>query len=139
MLFRSASSILVPILALASAAAPVDENVSDAFSSEFFEEEGAEQLVWSRRYERSRANRSMAIALHGTTCVVCGFSFDSFYSGIAGDYVEIHHLEPVSTMGGPRAVDPRTELVPLCANCHRAAHRRWPPFSPEELRMAISG
>lgn len=135
----AASSILVPILALASVPEHSDNEPAAPFSTEVYDEEGAEKLAWSRRYERSRTNRSMAISLHGTSCIVCGFSFRAFYAGLAGDYVEIHHLDPVSTMGGPRVVDPRTELVPLCANCHRAAHRRWPPFSPEELRTAVTG
>ena len=104
---------------------------------EVFDEEGAEKLELSRRYERSRANRAVAIELHGTNCTVCGFSFSSFYGNLAKGYVEIHHLTPVSSMDGPRVVDPRTELVPLCANCHRAAHRRWPPFSPDELRREV--
>lgn len=131
----AASSIFVPVLELATV--PADPNAPG--SAEVFEEEGAEKLQWSRRYERSRANRAIAIELHGTACNVCGFSFSSFYGNLANDYVEIHHLTPVSSMEGPRVVDPRTELVPLCANCHRAVHRRWPPFSPDELRAAVAG
>lgn len=131
----AASSILVPVLELAADSA----DPSTLGSAETFDEEGAEKLQWSRRYERSRANRAISIELHGTTCQVCGFSFTSFYGGLANDYVEIHHLTPVSSMEGPKVVDPRTELVPLCANCHRAAHRRWPPYAPDELRSAIAG
>jgi predicted HNH restriction endonuclease len=99
--------------------------------------EGQEQLVLSRRYERSSINRRMAIEMHGRTCIVCQFSFSSSYGSIAGDYVEIHHLVPVSFLDGPTPVSPKEDLVPLCSNCHRMAHRRWPPYSPEELREAL--
>lgn len=85
------------------------------------------------RYERSRSNRSVAIALHGSSCIVCGFNFGTVYGDVGQGYVEVHHLLPVHMMESPRAVDPRTELVPLCANCHRMAHRRTPPLSPREL------
>jgi 5-methylcytosine-specific restriction endonuclease McrA len=37
-------------------------------------------------------------------------------------YIQIHHIKPVSEYEGE--VDPETDLVPLCANCHAMAHRR---------------
>lgn len=99
--------------------------------------EGEEQLVLSRRYERSPINRRIAVEIHGRICRACRFSFDRSYGPLAGGYIEIHHLVPVSTLNGPTLVDPESDLVPLCANCHRMAHRRWPPYSPEELQEAI--
>jgi 5-methylcytosine-specific restriction protein A len=101
-----------------------------------FASEGERYSVLSNRYERSRANRAAAIAVHGSSCIVCQFSFDENYGSLARGYVEVHHLIPVSSMGGPRPVNPITELVPLCANCHRMAHRRWPPYTPQELSDA---
>ena len=98
-----------------------------------FQEEGREFETTSRRYERSRSNRAAAIAVHGSQCMVCGFDFDATYGPIADGYVEVHHLVPVSTMESVRVVNPYKDLVPLCANCHRMAHRRWPPFTPSEL------
>lgn len=101
-----------------------------------FASEGQKYSVLATRYERSRANRAAAIAVHGSSCVVCRFSFDESYGDLARGYIEVHHLMPVSSMGGERPVDPITELVPLCANCHRMAHRRWPPYTPQELADA---
>ncbi|SLK12103.1 HNH endonuclease [Arthrobacter sp. P2b] len=101
-----------------------------------FASEGQKYSVLATKYERSRANRAAAIAVHGNSCVVCQFSFDESYGDLARGYVEVHHLVPVSSMGGARPVDPITELVPLCANCHRMAHRRWPPYTPQELSEA---
>ncbi|MDN3937546.1 HNH endonuclease [Arthrobacter sp. YD4] len=105
-------------------------------SPEVYDVEGEVSYGWSRRYERSQANRALAIELHGRTCAVCGFNFDDCYGTLAGGYVEIHHLVPVSSMDVPKVVDPRTDLVPLCANCHRMAHRRWPPYTPTELQAS---
>lgn len=101
-----------------------------------FAYEGKKYSVLANKYERSRANRAAAIAVHGSSCTVCQFSFDESYGDLARGYVEVHHLLPVSSMGGARPVDPVTELVPLCANCHRMAHRRWPPYTPQELSNA---
>lgn len=113
------------------------ESTAEIGSVDFsFASEGQSHSVLSTRYERSRANRAAAIAVHGSSCAVCQFNFDENYGDLARGYVEVHHLIPVSSMGGPRPVDPLTELVPLCANCHRMAHRRWPPYTPQELAEA---
>lgn len=85
--------------------------------------EGRELIVQHVTYERSRKNREMAIKIHGTVCQACGFDFDEVYGrDHAGSYIEIHHVRPLSEHEGE--VDPRSDLVPLCANCHRMAHRR---------------
>lgn len=102
------------------------------------DEEGREIYSISKRHERSRSNRALAIQIHGKRCKACSFDFDEFYGSIAQGYIEVHHLLPVSMMSVPSVVDPRTELVPLCANCHRMVHRRWPPYSLGELRNQIN-
>lgn len=135
----SSLSILLPIVQLLDphfqddGSQDDDENVEDSY-----DEEGQVTYRWSRRYERSAANRALAIELHGRTCLVCRINLNEYYGPLASGYVEIHHLIPVSSMDGPATVDPRTDLVPLCANCHRMAHRKWPPYTPTELRASIS-
>src|SRR5215212_6626810 len=85
--------------------------------------EGRERIIQHRRYERSQRNRERAIEIHDTVCEVCGFDFDKVYGFEHADsYIEIHHVKPLSEYEGE--VDPATDLVPLCANCHRMAHRR---------------
>lgn len=110
----------------------------DELEGRFFQEEGGLRLILSRRYERSRLNRKVAIEFHGRKCRVCKFSFDETYGSLSEGYIEIHHLVPVSQMGGPKPLDPRVDLVPLCANCHRMVHKAWPPLSPERLRQIIT-
>ena len=79
----------------------------------------------------------MAIKLHGTRCQACGFDFDEFYGrDQAGSYIEVHHVKPLSEHEGE--VDPASDLVCLCANCHRMAHRRRTSVnSIDELRIMI--
>ncbi len=38
-----------------------------------------------------------------------------------GESYYIHHIKPVSE-SGVREVNPATNLVPVCANCHRMIH-----------------
>jgi 5-methylcytosine-specific restriction protein A len=99
--------------------------------------EGRKRIVQHVSYERSQKNRARAIEIHGTTCAVCGFNFDEFYGrDYANGYIQIHHIRPLSEHEG--AVDPATDLIPLCANCHAMAHRRRTSVTPiEELKALV--
>lgn len=74
------------------------------------------------RYERDPEARRACIAHHGTSCAVCGFSFEVAYGEIGKDFIDVHHVVPVAQLGGGYELDPLTDLVPLCANCHAMAH-----------------
>jgi hypothetical protein len=99
--------------------------------------EGRKRLVQHVKYERSSKNRERAIEIHGTICEVCRFDFDETYgNNYADSYIQIHHIKPLSQYEGE--VDPETDLVPLCANCHAMAHkRRKTVTSIEELKELI--
>lgn len=97
------------------------------------EDEGALTEAIVKRRERSLRNRVMCFAIHGYECSVCMVKPRSTYNFV-GDILEVHHLEPLAAQSKPRKFDPREDLVPLCPNCHRAIHRRNPPYTPKELR-----
>jgi len=86
--------------------------------------EGSARVSYVTTYERSPVYRAQAIAIHGVNCKACGFNFESFYGEYAKDYIHIHHLQPVSELDAPQAINPLEDLVPLCANCHSIVHRR---------------
>ncbi len=50
-------------------------------------------------------------------------SLGDVYGNIGEGYIEVHHLNPISQTEGSHKVDPTTDLVPLCANCHAMIHR----------------
>lgn len=101
--------------------------------------EGAKVSVVVNRYERDRRNRSAALAIHGHTCKVCGCDMGSCYGAAASGLIEVHHTTPVSRLGPDYVINPKTDLVPLCPNCHAVAHRRDPPYSVEELQTLLKG
>lgn len=87
------------------------------------DEEGKKRIVQHITYERSAKNRARAIEIHGTKCLACGFDFNETYgTAYARDYIEVHHVQSITEQGG-RPVNPETDLVPLCSNCHSMAHR----------------
>lgn len=99
--------------------------------------EGNIVKVAVNRYERDRKARAACLAHHGTTCVVCRFNFEDAYGVIGRNFIHVHHLREISTLGPDYKIDPLTELIPLCANCHNMVHRRKPAFTPPELRRKL--
>jgi hypothetical protein len=91
-------------------------------------------------FARNTALRNDAIKTYGLRCAVCSFHFGEAY-GLAGEgFIEVHHLEPVSMIAqkaGAQLSTSINDVRPLCANCHRMAHRRQPPFSVAELKAMI--
>jgi 5-methylcytosine-specific restriction protein A len=101
--------------------------------------EGGAKQYYGRRYERDPANRRQAIAFHGLRCAACGFDFEEAYGIRGSGFIEIHHNKPLAATGNEQLVDPKTDLVPLCANCHRMIHRyRSNVISVEDLKKIVS-
>lgn len=83
-------------------------------------------------------------ALHGghIFCECCGFDFQKAYD-IDDEYIEIHHRFSFSQTEGEHPVNSQTDLVPLCANCHRMIHHgqggKGNCMSLEELKRKYKG
>lgn len=103
--------------------------------------EGAVTRVEVNRYERDRRNRAAALAIHGFNCNACGVKLSDVYGEIALDFIEVHHVTPVSEVGENYQVNPATDLVPLCPNCHAIIHRDPQTMSVNALkeRLALAG
>lgn len=102
------------------------------------EKEGRRILYYTSRYERSPRNRAEAIRIHGTKCQVCGFDFSEVYGEIGDGFIEVHHITPLSSKNAVVRIDPATDLVCLCANCHRMIHKAPNGvYSVDELRSLI--
>ncbi|WP_081702961.1 HNH endonuclease [Desulfuromonas sp. TF] len=84
--------------------------------------EGAVKEYYGKRYERSAVNRQQAIKHHGLTCI-CGFNFEKSYGARGADFIEVHHIKPIHTYQQEQHVDPKTDLITVCSNCHRMIHR----------------
>lgn len=93
-------------------------------------------------FRRNPALRKAAIEKYGLICAVCGFDFRATYGLLGEGYIEIHHLRPLAERRDlarkakwETTVD---DVVPLCANCHRMAHRERPALSLDRLKSALS-
>lgn len=100
--------------------------------------EGAKKRVEVNRYERDRRNRAAALAIHGYACKACGLDMATRYGMAATGLIEVHHVTPVSVLGPDYRINPSTDLLPLCPNCHAVTHRRCPPYSVEEVAAMLA-
>lgn len=91
-------------------------------------------------YERDRRLVYEAKKIHGTTCMVstCKFDFKKHYGEQGRDYIEVHHIVPLFEKGQAEKVNPKTDMVVVCANCHRIIHReRNKTLSIDEVAKLI--
>jgi 5-methylcytosine-specific restriction enzyme A len=96
--------------------------------------EGGVHSYFGNRYERSRVNRAACLRHFGLRCRGCGDLVEDKYGVLGREVIHVHHIVPISQMGGPSEVNPLTDLIPLCPNCHNVVHREDPPVSIEWLR-----
>ena len=100
--------------------------------------EGRQVSYTTTRYERSPENRRAAIRIHGAVCCVCGFDFYDTYGEAGKDFIEVHHVKPLNSVEEETIVNPETDLVCLCSNCHRMIHRRRNGvYSVDDLRAMV--
>ncbi len=99
--------------------------------------EGARRLVYINSYERSRKAREACKRVHGTSCVACGFDFGGTYGTDFRGFIHVHHVRPLADIGEGYEVDPRTDLVPVCPNCHAVIHSTNPPLSISAVRKLL--
>lgn len=115
-------------------AAPADEE----------DDEAAEGRLLQRQHfirERDRNLRRKKIAdflknhpkVH---CEACGFDFEAIYGERGREYIEVHHVLPLHATGPTNTK--LSDLVLLCANCHRMVHRSAPWLTSDDLRKLVS-
>jgi len=99
--------------------------------------EGARRNIFVNAYERNPQARAACIAHFGHQCSVCDLLLEERYGSIAADFIHVHHTVPLASVGENYRVDPKSDLCPVCPNCHAVIHRRTPPLSVEDARKLI--
>lgn len=70
-------------------------------------------------------------------CEICGFDFQKFYGDLGANFIEAHHIKPVSTMSEGESTKIE-DLVMVCSNCHSMLHRRKTGLDKETLKSIIA-
>lgn len=101
--------------------------------------EGAVTTTTVNKYERNPTARKKCIEYHGCECSVCSLSFEKMYGELGKDFIHVHHIVPLNTIGKEYEVDYKTDLIPVCPNCHAMLHRKLDGeyYSVEELKSIV--
>jgi 5-methylcytosine-specific restriction protein A len=93
---------------------------------------------WHRRIDRDARAIQLVKKAKGYTCEVCGFNFGSRYGELGKDFIEIHHLVPISELQGLIvSTHPEHDYAALCSNCHSMIHRMKVVHDIEALRARL--
>lgn len=128
-----AEDLVLPLLSMLMALLGVEEVDADVSATE-----GNSYEARSIRYERKKINRDICLRIRGAFCLCCNRSMEEDYGPVAHGLIEVHHIVPAAAMGPEYRVNPTTDLIPVCPNCHRVLHRINPPMSPDQLRAALA-
>ena len=101
----------------------LDDCGDNQYETVVIAKEGHKKSYYTTKYERNPMLRRKAIEIHKPICYVCKFDFYEKYGELGKDYIEVHHKVPLANIDGVVEVNPETDLVCLCANCHRMIHR----------------
>lgn len=110
----------------------IAEEISEEDSDSLIE--GAKKQIIINAYERNPKARQKCIDYHGTVCKVCGFDFGSVYGHELDGKIHVHHIKPLNEIDEEYEVDPITDLIPICPNCHLVVHSKNPAYTPEEVK-----
>lgn len=116
------------------------EDQSFIFGDEEIPETIEEQKKHTLHYriERKTSFTKKIKKAKGYTCEACGFNFEKTYGDIGKEFIEAHHLTPLSELkeGEIRSYS-IDDFAVLCANCHRMIHRKDAPKSVQELKKLL--
>jgi putative restriction endonuclease len=100
--------------------------------------EGRKTEYYVTKYERVKRYRDLAIKIHGYSCKVCEINFKETYGDIGEGFIHVHHVKPLHSLDEQIVPDPKTDLVPVCPNCHAMLHRKKGEIiTVEDLRKLL--
>ncbi|MEW5756574.1 MAG: HNH endonuclease [Pseudomonadota bacterium] len=104
-----------------------EEHWSDLVEEDPFAFEGETNYALHLEIERSKELREKKVAAffekHGRIfCEICLVNLKEKYPFIEKDFIEVHHIVPLSQLTGARR-NYFDDLMLLCPNCHSAVHQ----------------
>jgi hypothetical protein len=101
--------------------------------------EGAKSKIVVNQYERNPQARRKCIEKLGSKCLICGFDFEKVYGKNFKGKIHVHHIKQLSQINEKYELNPETDLIPVCPNCHMILHSKGnnEVFTPEQVKMFI--
>lgn len=108
------------------------ETLGQVFPGNYWE--GGMTKVLVNKYERDRGARRECVKHYGAICQVCEFDFEKHYGNLGKGFIHVHHIVSLSSITKKYKVDPLTDLIPVCPNCHCMLHKKIPAYTVDELK-----
>lgn len=100
--------------------------------------EGVKKEIIVNKFERDPRARNERLKNHDYSCEVCGFNFKKIYGTLGVKFIHVHHLIPLNEIGEEYEINPQTDLLPVCPNCHAMLHRMADPSDIQTLKNIIN-
>lgn len=106
------------------------------FSEDDMVSEGKASTRNVKTIERSSKLRQFAVQKQQEkgdfSCSICGFNFEQVYGELGKEYIQFHHIKPLSEytdaeLSDQALKDALSNLIPLCPNCHCMVHKSKEP------------
>jgi 5-methylcytosine-specific restriction protein A len=96
--------------------------------------EGEMKKIIINKYERNPLARRFCIEHFGVFCQVCDLDFYKTYGELGKQFIHVHHIIPLSKINKEYIINPITDMIPICPNCHYMIHRKKEVLSVKELK-----
>jgi 5-methylcytosine-specific restriction protein A len=106
----------------------------DEVDDEIKYSEGKTKQILVNSYERNQLARQECIEHFGLNCQICDFNFQEKFGDLGKNFIHVHHIIDIATIGKENSVNPKTDLIPVCPNCHAMLHKKIPAFTILELK-----
>lgn len=94
-------------------------------------------LVRERNYQLIKKAKNIFLETHGSLyCEICGFNFKKTYGELGEEFIEAHHVKPVSQMNDDECTK-ISDIIMVCSNCHSMLHRKKPWASKEDIKLLL--
>ena len=113
------------------------ETIPEEISDPQLYAEGVSKTITVNTFERSKKARNECLRIHGFKCAVCSFDFEEMYGVLGKEYIHVHHIIPLAQIKKEYVLNPKTDLVPICPNCHAMVHNASPVLTIEELKSIL--
>lgn len=107
------------------------------FSSERYTEGALTQIIVNK-YERNIKARQKCLEVYGYTCRICNENLEDKYGELGKEFIHVHHIIPLNEIKEEYDLDPLTDLIPICPNCHAIIHRKNPAYTPDEIKAILN-
>ncbi|PKM47515.1 MAG: hypothetical protein CVV03_03055 [Firmicutes bacterium HGW-Firmicutes-8] len=117
-----------------------DESPEDEYTVEEFPEGKPIQSLHLRRERNAKLvklKKDTVLKQKGILkCEVCQFSFLDKYGDIGQNFIEAHHIVPLSELK-PESMNTIDDLALVCSNCHRMLHKIRPWITVDQLKERL--